>query len=145
MTAPEAPASPNLPNPPINPSPDAQPFWDGCRAGHLVLPRCRVCIKFFFYPRSICPACGSRDLEWLTVSGRGTLHTFCVQHQSRVPGYSDVTPFVTALVDLDEGPRMMSLLVGSGTDPANIRIGTRVHVEFIDTAAGWPLPVFRAR
>jgi uncharacterized OB-fold protein len=70
------------------------------------------------------------------------LHSFCVQHHSAVPGYAGAVPFVTALVDLAEGPRMMSLLVGAGTDPAAIRIGTAVRVAFLDVAGEWPLPVF---
>jgi uncharacterized OB-fold protein len=60
-----------------------------------------------------------------------------------VPGYTGAVPFVTALVDLDEGPRMMSLLVEAGTDPLLIHIGTSLEVAFQDTDSGWPLPVFR--
>jgi uncharacterized OB-fold protein len=129
------------PSPQISPSPDAVPFWDGCRDGKLVLPRCRACDRFFFYPRSVCPRCGSRDIDWIPVSGAGTLHSFCIQHHSGVPGYVGATPFVTALVDLAEGPRMMSLLVGAGTDPESIRIGSAVRVVFIE-GDSWPLPAF---
>jgi uncharacterized OB-fold protein len=135
--------TPAGPNPPISPSPDALEFWEGCRAGELRLPHCNPCGESFFYPRTLCPRCGSRDLSWRTASGRGRLHSFCVQFQCAVPGYREATPFVTALIDLDEGPRMMSLLVEAGTDPAGIRIGTPVEVQFRDTDSGWSLPVFR--
>jgi uncharacterized OB-fold protein len=134
---------PHSPNPVISPSPDALEFWDGCRAGELRLPRCNACSELFFYPRALCPRCGSRDLSWQRVTGRGRLHSFCVQFHCAVPGYTGAVPFVTALVDLDEGPRMMSLLVEAGTDPLLIHIGTSLEVAFQDTDSGWPLPVFR--
>jgi uncharacterized OB-fold protein len=134
---------PERPNPAISPSPDALEFWEGCRVGELRLPHCNTCREPFFYPRTLCPRCGSRDQTWKRASGRGRLHSFCVQYQCAVPGYRGAVPFVTALVDLDEGPRMMSLLVGAGTDPAQIRIGTPLGVEFQETDSGWPLPVFR--
>lgn len=135
--------SERLPKPNISPSPDAAQFWDGSREHKLLIPQCRDCTAIFFYPRGICPRCGSREISFVAASGRGTLYSFCVQHHSKVPGYAEATPFVTALVDLREGPRMMSLLLGAGTDPAKIRIGSEVRVDFLDVDGPWPLPVFR--
>lgn len=128
---------------PIHPSPDALAFWEGCRSHRLVLPRCVPCGDLFFYPRTLCPRCGSRDLTWVEVSGRGRIHAFTVQHMTPVAELRDALPFVTALVELDEGPRMMSFLVGAGTDPASIHCDAAVVVDFDDDGAGQPFPVFR--
>jgi uncharacterized OB-fold protein len=122
----------------ISPSPDAAPFWEACARGELALPFCTACGDFFFYPRAICPRCGSRDVEWRQASGRGRLHTFCIQHQTPLPAFRDRTPFVTAIVELEEGPRMMTLLVDVEPDPAAIRCDMPVEVVFRDG-----LPTFR--
>ena len=132
------------PNPPLSPSPDALPFWEAARRHELVLPWCNACAAFFFYPRTACPSCGSRDLSWKPASGRGTVYSFCIQHQSRVPGYAGATPFVTAIVELEEGPRLMTILVDVEPDPAAVRCGSPVEVSFVDVDEG-VLPVFRPR
>jgi uncharacterized OB-fold protein len=129
--------------PPISPSPEAAPFWAAAARHEFVLPYCVPCDRHFFYPRVLCPACGSRAVEWRPASGRGTLYTFCIQYRSRLPGYADAGPFVTAIVDLDEGPRLMSLLVGVPAEPAAIRCGIPVEVTFVDYDDGQALPVFR--
>jgi len=98
--------------PPISPSPDAAPFWAAAARHELLLPYCAPCAGHFFYPRAFCPSCGSRSVEWRPVSGRGTLYTFCIQYRSNLPGFVDAGPFVTAIVELAEGPRLMSLLSG---------------------------------
>jgi hypothetical protein len=124
----------------ISPSPDAAPFWEACERGELVLPYCLACADFFFYPRTLCPRCGSRELEWRPASGRGRLYTFCIQHQTPLPELREAVPFVTALVELEEGPRMMTLLVDVEPDPAAIRCELPVEVTFRDGH-----PVFRPR
>ena len=129
--------------PPISPSPDALPFWDGARRRELVLPWCRRCVAHFFYPRTACPRCGSRDLDWRGVSGRGRVYTFSIQHQSRLPGLADATPFVTAIVELEEGPRLMTILVDVEPDPAAVRCEMPVEVSFLEVDDGNVLPVFR--
>jgi uncharacterized OB-fold protein len=129
--------------PPISPSPDAAPFWAAAARHELLLPYCAPCAGHFFYPRAFCPSCGSRTVEWRPVSGRGTLHTFCVQYRSNLPGFVDAGPFVTAIVELAEGPRLMSLLVGVPVDPTAIRCDMPVEVAFVDYDDGQSLPVFR--
>lgn len=134
----------NVPQPYISPSPDAEPFWSGCRRHRLMLPFCTVCEKFFFYPRTACPACGSRSIEWREASGRGRLYTFCIQYHTSVAEFRDAVPFVTAIVELDEGPRMMSLLTGVEPDPgAAISCDMPLVVDFVDYDDGTVLPVFR--
>lgn len=129
--------------PVVSPTPDAAPFWDAAAEHRLVIPRCTVCEEFFFYPRAHCPRCGSRAVEWVEASGTGTLYSFCMQYRSAVPGLTDAGPFVTALVDLDEGPRLMAFLTGVPADPEQITCGVRVAVEFLDVADGQAVLAFR--
>jgi uncharacterized OB-fold protein len=131
-----------LPWPEVSPGPDAGPFWAACRRHRLVLPFCVPCGEYFFYPRPHCPGCGSRDVDWRPVTGRGRLHTFCIQYRSGLPGFADAVPFVTAIVELDEGPRMMSFLTGVPADPAGIACEMPVEVGFLDLDGGVTLPVF---
>jgi uncharacterized OB-fold protein len=117
---------------------DADPFWEAAARRELHLPWCVPCESPFFYPRTLCPRCGSRELEWRRASGRGRLHAFCIQHVTPLEALRDAVPFVTALVELDEGPRMLSRLVGVEPDPAAIRCEMPLVVDF---EGG--LPVFR--
>jgi uncharacterized OB-fold protein len=134
-----------LPHPTVLPSPDAAPYWEAARRHELVLPYCEAGDGFFFYPRTACPTCGSRDLGWRRASGRGRIHSFCIQHANRLPGLSDAVPFVTIIVELEEGPRMMSILVEVEPDPTHVRCELPVEVAFLDLDDGQALPVFRPR
>lgn len=133
----------SLPQPTISPSPDALPFWEAVARRELALPWCEPCAAFFFYPRTACPTCGSRDLSWRPASGRGRVYTFCIHHHSPLPGFSDAVPFVTAIVELEEGPRLMTILVDVAPDPAALACEMKVEVAFADLADGQILPVFR--
>ncbi len=124
------------------PTPETRPFWDAARRHELVLPFCRPCGAFFYYPRGACPGCLSADLAWRPVSGRGTLQTFTVVHRGQ-KGFPLGTPYVIAVVELAEGPRMMTNLVCVDADPARIRIGMPVEVVFHDVTADIALPHFR--
>jgi uncharacterized protein len=134
-----------LPAPRISPAPVAAPFWEAAARRELVLPFCGACRTFFFYPRVICPRCGSRDVQWRPASGRGRVHSFCIHHQSPLPGFRDALPFVSAIVELDEGPRLMTFLTGVEPDPAAVRCEMPVEVAFTELADGQFLPVFRPR
>ena len=133
----------DLQQPTVLPSPDALPFRDAAAAHRLEIPRCNACGTHFFYPRVLCPGCGSRDVGWAVCRGTGVLYSFCIQYRSTVPGLEGAVPFVTALVDLDEGPRLMSFLVGAPPDPEQISCGMAVQVDFHDLDGGRTLPVFR--
>jgi len=124
------------------PTPETKPFWDAARRHELTLPRCRPCGEFFFFPRAVCPRCLSREVEWQRVSGHGTLHTFTVVHRG-AKGFPLGTPYVMAVVELAEGPRLMTNLVGVEPDPAKIRIGMPVEVVFQDATDEIALPHFR--
>jgi uncharacterized OB-fold protein len=129
--------------PDISPSPEATPFWDAANRHELKLPYCSNCREFFFYPRTLCPACGSRDITWRLASGRGHVYTFCIQYQTSAPGLRDGLPFVTAIIDLEEGPRLMSFLVDVSPDPESVSCDMPVHVAFVELPDGQTLPVFR--
>jgi uncharacterized OB-fold protein len=129
--------------PETSPSPDAAPFWEAAAQHALLLPQCLDCDQPFFYPRLLCPTCGSRNLAWVEASGAGTLHSFCVHYYCAVPGLTDSVPFTTAMVDLAEGPRMMGFLVGAPEDPESIICDEPVTVEFLHLDDGHTLLAFR--
>jgi uncharacterized OB-fold protein len=128
------------------PEPDtitAGPFWEGAREGRLMLPRCLQCNRAHFYPRVLCPYCHSFDLEWFEAAGTGTVHTFAVQ-QRGLGGWNDETPFVTAYIDVHEGVRMMTVLLGVDAEhPESIRIGAPVRVEFERASDEVSIPFWR--
>ncbi len=102
-------------------------FWDGCAAGRLVLPRCDECGELIWYPRRMCPFCGSLAVTDTEVSGRGTVYTSTIIRRGAGP-FRDVSPYVLAMVQLAEGPIMMTNLVDC--DPEAVTVGQAVHVVF---------------
>jgi uncharacterized OB-fold protein len=108
-----------------------------------MLPRCLACAKPHFYPRPFCPHCGGRNLEWFQATGRGRLYSFVINH--RPPPYREDGPYVIAVVELEEGPRMMTNLVGTPADPARIACDAPVEIEFQPVTAEVTLPAFRLR
>ena len=111
------------------PTPETRPFWDGCAAGELRLQRCTDCGKPYFYPRSVCPACGSRNVEWFTASGRATLYSYVINHRA-APGFADDAPYAIAVVQLDEGPRMMTNIIGLPATPEALVLDMPLQVTF---------------
>ena len=127
------------------PEPIARPYWDSLRAGALQLQRCGGCGRFVFYPRVHCPHCGGRDLTWTPASGRGRLHSFCVPQRHPNPAFQADLPYVVALVDLDEGVRMMTTLVEVEPDPARLMplIDGPVEIVYDPVTEEITLPRFR--
>jgi hypothetical protein len=124
--------------PPLDP--DLEVFWDGTREQRLLLPRCRSCGELFWYPRPTCPHCLSDDLEWTAASGPGTVHAVSVMHRPANPFMADRTPYAVVLVDLDEGVRLMSNVVGVDAD--GVHIGMRVRLAWEALSDGRHLWVF---
>jgi uncharacterized OB-fold protein len=125
------------------PSPETQRYWEGCKRHELWLPYCRICEKAYWYPRDFCPACGSRDVEWRRSSGAGKVYTFSIHYRAFHPGWADEVPYVTALVELDEGVRIFSNLVGVEADPKAIRCEMPVELVWDDATAEVTLPKWR--
>lgn len=111
--------------PPV-PADDAAsaPFWDATRSKRLVFQRCDDCGAPVWYPRAVCPSCLSGDLTWTEATGRGTVYSVSVHYRAPAPELADDVPYAVALVDLDDGPRMLTNVVGC--DPEAVRIGDRV-------------------
>lgn len=131
------------PKPVPKSSPLTRTFWEGTRAGKLMLPVCNACGKVHWYPRYICPHCHSMDLSWMEGSGQGTIHTYAVQHRA-FGGWAEEAPFVTAFIDLKEGDRMATVLRGvDPLKPETIRIGAAVRVEFEEQGEGMFVPFWR--
>jgi uncharacterized OB-fold protein len=125
------------------PTPDqeTEPFWDGCKEGRFLLKHCNACGEDHFYPRPFCPKCWSTDVEWKTARGTGTLYTYSVVRQNDLPPFPERVPYVAAIVELDEGPRVMTNIEDDDIDA--IEIGMRVHVAFRDISDDVTIPVFR--
>ena len=111
---------------------ETAPFWDGCAAGRLVLPRCDECGELIWYTRLVCPFCASLSVTYTEVAGRGTVYSFTVMRRGAGP-FAGVAPYVLALVQLDEGPTMFTNVVD--VDPEAVTIGMSVRVVF-DPAPG---------
>lgn len=122
------------------PTPETQPFWDGCARGELMLQRCLDCGKPYFYPRPVCPECGSVNVEWFTASGRATLYSYVINHRP-ARGFEDDAPYAIAVVQLEEGPRMMSNIVGVPNTPEELILDMALQVSF-EQRGDVSVPVF---
>ena len=126
--------------PPVTPL--AEPYWNATRRNELVAQRCQDCDRFVWYPREACPGCLSADLEWAPLSGAGTIYTFNVMRKPGNPMMGDEVPYVIALVDLDEGIRVSTNIIGA--DEGSVRCDQRVAVDWsVELSDGRRLPVFR--
>ena len=124
------------------PTPETRPFWEAAKQRRLMIQRCGDCRQHYFYPRPLCPRCLSRNVAWVEVSGRGRLHTFVINH--RLPrGFPASGPIIIGIVELDEGPRLMTNIVGVDPDPARLRCDMPVAVVFEDITDDIALPKFR--
>ncbi len=121
--------------------PGSRPFWDAAHDHRLSIPFCLDCERYHFYPRELCPHCHSDRLEWRDVSGRGTIYTFTIARRPAGPAYADDVPYIIALIDLAEGPRMMTNVVAP--DVEAVRIGDAVEVLFDDVTDEVTLPKFK--
>lgn len=116
-------------------SPEAEPYWEATRERKLLLQRCRACGLHQFYPRALCAHCGGTDLDWTEASGRATVYSRTTVMRS--PSPEREAPYVVALVDLAEGPRMLTNLLGDAACDAPVELDWKPHSD------GRHLPVFR--
>ena len=119
-----------------------QPFWDAAKRHELIIPRCSRCDAFFWYPRAACPRCLREDWEWTAVSGKARLHTFTVVRQPGNPAFQDDVPYAYAIVQLDEGVRMISNIVDCEI-PDGLAVDMRLEASFDDVTDEWTLVKFR--
>jgi hypothetical protein len=114
---------------PIPPTSElTEPYWDSARRGELAVQHCASCGARPFPPRARCPSCGAPELEWAPVSGRGTVYSYTVVRRAPHPVFAAQLPLVVAIVELEEGPRMVTNLVGC--DPADLEVGMAVEARF---------------
>ena len=123
------------------PTPETAPFWAATLAGELRIQRCNACGRHYFYPRPFCRYCASRDVEWRTVSGRGRLLSYIINYRPLPPAAPD-QPQIIALVELEEGPRMLTNIVGVPADPERLPLDAPVQVSF-EPRGDQAIPVFR--
>lgn len=122
-------------------TPETEAFWAGCLAGELRLQRCAGCGRHQFPPHPLCTDCGHRPLEWVRASGRGRIASFTVVHRALSPAYAADVPYVVALIRLEEGPMMMSNVVGC--PPERVQMEAPVGVVFERRSESIALPQFR--
>jgi uncharacterized OB-fold protein len=102
------------------PSAVSAPFWDGLKSGQLRLQRCAECQSYVFYPRSVCPHCLSERLEWTTASGWGKVYSYTIVRRAMNPSFADDVPYVFAIVELAEGPRVTTNIVNCAPDDVRV-------------------------
>ena len=121
-------------------SQDSKPFWDACGQGYLALPTCGKCGQAHMPPGPVCPFCLSDEIAWVRASGRGRLSSWVVYHKSFAKTFADRTPYVAALVELEEGPRLTTTVRGMA--PSELVLGLRLTVAFEDADRRLAIPVF---
>ena len=124
------------------PTPETQFFWEKCKEHELWIQRCQACQHVFFYPRFHCPQCLSADVPWFQASGKGTLWSYMINHRP-IPGFEEETPYAIAVVQLEEGPRMMSNIVGVDNTPENLMLDMPLEVVFEDATEEIAIPKFK--
>lgn len=124
------------------PTPETQHFWDGCRDGKLLLQRCKDTGKAYFPPRPFNPYTGSRDVEVFEASGKATLFSYVINHRP-AKGFEDEAPYAIAVVELEEGPRMMTNIVDCAQTPEALVLDMPLEVAFETATDEITLPKFR--
>ncbi len=122
------------------PTPETQHYWDGTKQGELRLQKCDSCHSTYFPPRPFCPECGAREVSVVTASGRGTLYSYVINHLPS-PGFEP--PFAIAVVELEEGPRLMSNIVDCEQTPEALQLDMALEVTFERLSDDITLPQFR--
>jgi uncharacterized OB-fold protein len=123
------------------PTPDTQRFWDGAALHELWIQRCVTTGRYFFYPRTYSPFVTAGAVEWVRASGRASLYSYNIVHRP-ARGFEDRAPYALAVVELEEGPRMMTNIVGVENTPENLVLDMPLEVDF-EKRGTMTLPVFR--
>jgi uncharacterized OB-fold protein len=118
-----------------------KPHWEAAREHKYLIQRCSDCGHSWFPPAPNCQRCLSSNVEWVEASGRGEVYSFIVYHQGWHPGFADSVPYNLAIIQLEEGVRVMNNIVG--TDNDKIRVGMAVEVTFDDVTEEVTIPRFK--
>ena len=124
------------------PAPESAPYWAAARERRLSIPKCEDCSGYWFPPSRTCPHCLSGNVTFSDVSGRGKVYSFVTFHRVYHPAFEGETPYVVALIELEEGPRLLSNIVGVA--PEDVRCESAVEVVFEDVGEA-TIPKFRLR
>ncbi len=123
------------------PSDESKPYWAGLKERRLLIPRCDDCAKHWFPPSLYCPHCGSGKWRWAEASGKGRVFSFVVYHRVYHPGFAEEVPYAVAVIELAEGPRMISNISGIPTD--RIVCDMPVEIDYVDITDEMTIPKFR--
>ncbi len=121
-------------------TPESKPFWDGANSGQLRIQKCVTTGKHFFPPRRYSPFTVGGETEWVDASGRATLYSYVINHRA-APGWENDGPYAIAVVELEEGPRMMANIVGIENTPENLVLDMPLQVQF-EARGEQQVPVF---
>lgn len=125
------------------PSIETQPFWDAVQQRKLLMPTCVSCGTVTFPPTVACPHCAGKDFSWTELSGHGTVYSFTVYHRLYHPAFKEKLPYVVAVIALEEGPRIISNVVGIPVD--EVRCELPVTVTYEEVRDGYVIPKFVPR
>ncbi|MCX7620354.1 MAG: Zn-ribbon domain-containing OB-fold protein [Acidimicrobiales bacterium] len=120
---------------------ETREFWEAARRGKLLLRSCNRCGVVHYYPRPFCPECWSDEVTWIEASGRARLYTHSTVHVNDLPPFDEQVPYIAAVVDLEEGPRMMTQIVDC--DPGELEIGMPLELTFRHVSDEVAVAVFR--
>lgn len=123
------------------PSQESKPYWEALRAHKLLMPHCDACDKFWFPPSHNCPRCAAENWQWRPVRGQGRIFSYVVYHRVYHPGFASEVPYAVGVIELDEGPRLLSNVIGRA--PQDLRCDMRVEVTFDDITPEATIPKFR--
>lgn len=119
---------------------ESEPYWTSVAQHAMRIQCCGRCSTYRFYPTPVCPSCWSTEFDWAPVSGRATLFSYSVVHRPVTEAFAAETPYVVALVTLQEGPTMMMNVIGAPADALTIDMPLQIDYRDID---GFTLPVAR--
>ena len=124
------------------PEPDevTRPCWQACRRRQLCFQSCRACAHRWLHAAVVCPRCWAAGTEWIAAAGEAKVFSNAVYRRAYHPAFEPLLPYVVAVVELAEGPRLVSNVVGA--DPADLQVGMSVRLDFLDLE-DTALPVFR--
>lgn len=118
-------------------------FWKALKRHELCIQHCQNCGSYVFYPRTLCPQCFGINLRWERVSGHGKVYSYTIVHRAGIPGFEKDVPYVFAIVELEEGPRMTTNIIG--VEPEKVRIDMEVESTFDDITPEITLLKFKPR